>query len=169
MNMPQYIKNATFVGAPADTKPSDLNANSGGVTFTSTNASVTIPFADGITPIVVSVSVLGNTTNVNSIRVIITTPDGTVLVNETSPTGTNTVTPSYLQALPENSTVTIIFQTSDGQPPRDVTVSIYACYTPSTATTIVTTGTVTPTISTSTPTISISTTNTAASTQSTGE
>ena len=56
-----------------------------------TNASVIIPFAPGITPIVVSVSVPNTNTNVDQITVVITSPNGTVLINETSPTGTNKV------------------------------------------------------------------------------
>ncbi|CAF1658861.1 unnamed protein product, partial [Adineta ricciae] len=65
-------------------------------------------------------------------------------------------TATYTQPLPENSTVTITFHTPDDSPAEGVTVSIIACYTPSEATTVITSGTVPPTISGSTPSITIS-------------
>ena len=160
MTSPQYINNATINGAPTGTSPSDLNPGSSGVTFIQPDASVTIPFATGITPIVVEVSVPNTNTNVNQIQVIITAPNGTVIVNEVSPPGSNNVTQFPLQPLPENSTLTITFQTNNGNPPANVTISVIACYTPSTSTTLVTSGIVAPIVigSTSTLTISSSTT-----------
>ena len=158
MKNPQYIDNATFVGAPPGTTVSQLTPGTPGVDFTSTNASVIIPFLPGVTPIVVSVSVPNTDTNVNRITVIVTAPNGTVVVNEVSPNGTNKVTNFPVTPLPENSTVTIIFYTNDNSPPQNVTVSVIACYTPSTATTLVTTGTTPPTITGTGPTIAISST-----------
>ena len=160
MTNPQYINNATFVGAPPSTTVSQLTPGTPGVDFTSTNASVIIPFLPGVTPIVVSVSVPNTNTNVDNITVIITAPNGTVVVNEVSPNGTNTVINFPVTPLPENSTVTIIFHTSDDKPPENVTVSVIACYTPSTATTIVATGTTPPTVTNATTTLTISSTTT---------
>ena len=158
MTNPQYIDNATFVGAPPNTNVSQLTPGTPGVDFTTTNASVTIPFLPDITPIVVNVSVPNTNTNIDNITVIITAPNGTVVVNEVSPNGTNTVTNFPVTPLPENSTVTIIFHTSDDKPPENVTVSVIACYTPSTAATIVTSGTTPPTITGTGSTIAISST-----------
>ncbi|CAF3983612.1 unnamed protein product, partial [Rotaria sp. Silwood1] len=52
------------------------------------------------------------------------------------------------------------FGTKNGQPPENVTLSIIACYTPSTATTIVTSSKVPPSVSGSTPALTISSTST---------
>jgi hypothetical protein len=160
MTSPQYISNATLVGAPPGTLPSDLNPGSSGVNFDQTNASITIPFTPGTTPIVVQVSVPNANTNVNQTTVIITAPNGTVIVNAVSPPGTNNVTQFPLTPLPENSTITITFQTNNGNPPQNVTISVIACYTPSSATTIMTTGTVPPSVTGSTPTLTISSSTT---------
>ncbi len=168
MDKPQYINNATFIGAPSNTTTSQLNPTSTGVDFTSTNASIIISFAPGITPIVVEVSIPNTYTNVNQTRVIITAPNGTVLFDGTSPPGTNKVNPLPLDILPENSTITITFQTNDGRASENVTLSVIACYTPSTATTMVTTGTVPPSITASSSTITISST-TSAVTSGTGK
>ena len=150
MNNPQYINNVTINGAPDNTNPSDLNPGSSGVDFTSTDASITISFPSDITPILVSVSVPNTNTNVVEIIVVITAPDGTVLFNQTSPPGTNSVTGFPVEPLPEGSTLTVIPVTADGSAPQNVTLSVIACYTPSTATTIVTTGTIPPTVTGST-------------------
>jgi hypothetical protein len=159
MGYPQLITNATFTGTTGPTSPSDLSPGAAGVNFTQPNASVTIPFASGITPIVTEISVPNTNTNVKQITVVITAPNGTVIVTDVSPPGTNAVTNFTVTPLPENSTVTITFQTTDNQPPQNVTISIIACYTPSNATTIVTTGSTTPYVISSTPTLTISTTN----------
>src|SRR5690606_17782429 len=95
-------------------------------------------------------------------------PNGTVIVKETSPSDTNTVTKFPVEPLPENSTIIITFKTDDNNPPENVTISVIACYTPSTATTIVTSGTVPPSVTGSVPTLTISSTITGM-TQSTGE
>ena len=71
------------------------------------------------------------------------------------------------QPLPENSTVTVTFHTRDGQPPENVTISIIACYTPSSGTTVVTSGSIPPTVTGSTPSVIISST-TSGVTQGTG-
>ena len=168
MTSPQYINNVTLIGAPSGTSPSDISPDSTGVSFTQTNSAVIIPFPPRITPIVTEVSVPNTDTNVNQIRVVITSPTGTVIFNGTSPSGTNTVTNFPLQPLPENSTVTITFQTNNAQPPQNVTISVIACYTPSTATTIVSTGTTPPSVTGSTSTLTISST-TSGTTPGTGE
>ncbi|CAF4667158.1 unnamed protein product, partial [Rotaria sp. Silwood2] len=56
--------------------------------------------------------------------------------------------------------MTITFGTTRGQPPENVTLSIIACYTPGTATTVVTSSTVPSSVSGSTPTLTISSTST---------
>ncbi|CAF5011980.1 unnamed protein product, partial [Rotaria sp. Silwood1] len=171
MNNPQYINDLTIIGAPSSASPSDINPDSPGVDFNEINPSVIVPFQPGITPIVVSVSVPNENTNVDKITVIIKEPSGTILVNEVSPTGTNKVDTFPITPLPEKSTMTVTFGTHNGQPPENVTLSIIACYTPSTATTIVTSSTVPPSVSGSTPILTISSTTTGvtqAETTSTG-
>jgi hypothetical protein len=158
MDNSQYINNVT----------SQINPGSSGVNFTQLNSSVIIPFPPQISPIVTEVSIPNTNTNVIQITVVITTPNGTVIVKQTSSSDTNTVDEFPLQPLPENSTLTITFQTDNGQPPQNVTISVIACYTPSTATTIVTSGSVPPAITGSTPTLTISST-TSGATQGTGE
>ena len=156
MTNPQYITDVQLIGAPSGTKPSDLNPGSPGVTFDEPNPSITIPFPPGITPIVVDISVPNDNTNVKEIRVVITTPDGKVIVNEVSPPGTNRVTDLPKVPLPENSKVTITFVTDDNKPPANVTISVIACYTPSTAVTVVTSGSTPPSVTESTTTLIIS-------------
>ena len=156
MTNPQYITDVNLTGAPPGTKPSDLTPGSPGVTFKELNPTVTIPFPPGITPIVVDISVPNTDTNVQQIRVVITASDGTVTVDQVSPVGRNKVTDLPKTPLPENSTVTITFVTNNNQPPENVTISVIACYTPSTAVTILTSGTTPPSISGSSPTIIIS-------------
>ena len=161
MTNPQYITDVKLTGAPPGTKPSDLTPGSPGVTFNEPNPTVTIPFPPGITPIVVDISGPTTNTNVKEIRVVITAPDGTVIVDLVSPPGTNKVTDLPKTPLPENSTVTITFVTNNNQPPENVTISVIACYTPSTAFTIVTSGTTPPSVSGSSPTVIISSSTTA--------
>ena len=158
MNNPQYINNVTIIGVVDGTEPSDLNPGQPGVDFTSSNASITISFPSDVTPIIVNVSVPNTNTNVVEIIVTITAPDGTVLFNQTSPPGTNSVTGFPVEPLPEGSVLTVIPVTADGSAPENVTLSVIACYTPSTAATVVSTGTVPPTIVSTTGTIAISTT-----------
>lgn len=158
MNNSQYTSTATLVGAPRNTVPSQLNPGSPGVNFDEPNATAIIPLAPAITPIVASVSVPNTNTNVNQIRVRVIAPNGTVLLDRTSPPNTNKVENFPVEPLPESSTVTVTFTTTDGQPPKNVTISIIACYKPSMATTIVTTSTVPPTITGYTPTLTISST-----------
>ena len=160
MTNPQYITDVKLTGAPPGTKPSDLTPGSPGVTFNEPNPTVTIPFPPGITPIVVDISGPTTNTNVKEIRVVITAPDGTVIVDLVSPPGTNKVTDLPKTPLPENSTVTITFVTDDKQPPENVTISVIACYTPSTAMTVVTSGTTPPSVSGSSPTVIISSSTT---------
>ena len=160
MGNPQYISNPIITGAPETASPENLNPNQPGIDFTSQNATVKIPFAPGVTPILVNVSVPQTNTNVDSITVIVAGPDGTPIANKVSPENTNIVDSFSTVPLPENSTVTITFHTSNGKLPQNVTISIIACYTPEKATTIVSSSSVVPTVSGSTPTLSISSTST---------
>ena len=161
MDKPQYINNVTFTGvsSPPPT-PSDINPGSPGVDFITSNPSIIIPLQPGIKPILAEVSVPNTNTNVNQITVIVTSPNGRVIVNETSTTTIpNTVNQFPVTPFPEDSTITIIVRTPNNEAPQNVTISVIACYTPSiTTTTIVTSGTVPPSISGSTLTISSSTT-----------
>jgi hypothetical protein len=169
MNNSQYINNVTFTGAPSSTSPSQLNPGYPGVNFTQPNASITIPFAPGVTPIVAEVSVPSTITNVNQTRVIITAPNGTQIIIPVSPSGTNQMTQFPTEPLPENSTITITFQTTDGYPPQNVTISVIACYTPSSGTTtILTSGTVPTSVTGASSTLIISST-TSRATSGTGE
>ena len=156
MNNPQRITNVTLTGAPPGTSPSNLNPGSPGVTFEQTNPTVIIPFAPGITAIVKEISVPNTNTNVKEIHVIITAPNGTVIVDLVSPSETNKVTQFPVEKLPEGSKVTIIFVTRGNKPPTNVTISVIACYTPSTSVTIVTSGTTPPSVTGSTATLTIS-------------
>ena len=160
MTNPQYITDVKLTGAPPGTKTSDLTPGSPGVTFEEQNPTVTIPFPPGITPIVVDISVPNTDTNVQQIRVVITASDGTVTVDQVSPVGRNKVTDLPKTPLPENSTVTITFVTNNNQPPENVTISVIACYAPSTAMTVVTSGTTPPSVSGSSPTVIISSSTT---------
>ncbi|CAF4613023.1 unnamed protein product [Rotaria sp. Silwood2] len=160
MNNPQYTNNPIINGAPSTTSSSDINPGSDGVDFIEVNPSVTIPFAPGTTPIIVTVSVPNTNTNVDKITVTITEPTGTTIVNQVSPGDTNKVDTFPITPLPENSRMTVTFGTNNGQPPENVTLSVIACYAPATATTIVTSGTVPPSVSGSTPTLTISSTST---------
>ena len=157
MTSPQYINNVILTGAPANTSSTQLNPGTPGVDFIQSNPTVTIPFPPGITPIVTEVSVPNTNTNVNQIRVVITsTSNATPLVDVTSPSGTNVVNQFLSTPLPENSTLTITLLTPNDNLPQNVTISVIACYTPSTATTVVTSGTVPPSVSSTTPSITIS-------------
>ncbi|CAF2901210.1 unnamed protein product [Rotaria sp. Silwood2] len=167
MNNPQYTNNPIINGAPSTTFPSDINPGSDGVDFIEVNPSVIIPFAPGTTPIIVKVSVPNTNTNVDKITVTITEPTGTTIVNQVSPGDTNKVDTFPITPLPESSIMTVTFGTNNGQPPENVTLSVIACYTPATATTIVTSSTVPPSVSGSTPTLTISSSSTGV-TQGTG-
>jgi hypothetical protein len=154
MGNAQYIPDATLNGATPGSLPSDLNPGRPGVDFITTqDASIILPLPSGLTPIVVEVSVPNTDTNVIQITVTIKSPDGTVIFTGDSPNdNSNKVTGFPLEPLPEGSTITVTFTTSDGNPPENVTLSVIACYSPATATTIVTTGTPTVTSSTGAPT-----------------
>jgi len=168
MSNSQFINNATINGAQPSTSSTQLNPGSSGVDFLQNNGSITIPFVPGVTPIVTEVSVPNTDTNVNQIRVVITASNGTNIVDQVSPQGTDKITQFPLEPLPENCTITITFETNNGKPAENVTISVIACYTPSTATTIVTSGTVPPTVTGSTSTLTISST-TSGATLGTGE
>ena len=138
----QYIINPIFTGQVGTPTGQDLATNGKGVNFTSpTGSSITITFAPGTTPIIVAVTVPPTNTNVDKITVTIKFPNGTTIVGPISSTSGNTVTNFPLTPLPEGSIVTVTVTTSDGQAPKNVTLSVIACFTPSTAATVVSTGT----------------------------
>jgi hypothetical protein len=138
----QYIINPIFTGQVGNPTGQDLAPNGKGVSFTSTTGnSISIKLPTGTTPIIVSVTVPPTNTNVNQITVTITFPNGTIIVGPISSTSGNTVTNFPIKPLPEGSIVTVTITTSDGQPPVNVTLSMIACFTPSTAATVVSTGT----------------------------
>ena len=137
----QNIRNPVFTGVSGTPTGPELAPNGLGVDFTTTTGSISVPFGPGVTPIVTNVTVPPTNTNVNQITVTITSPSGAVLVGPlTSPSG-NSVTNFPVTPLPVDSILTVTFGTSDNQPPQNVTLSVIACYTPSTAATVVSTGT----------------------------
>lgn len=141
MNNPQDTNSPIFTGQVGTPVGTDLRPHGPGVNFTTTTASITVPFTPGVTPIVTQVTVPPNNTNVNGITVTIRGPDGTPIVGPTTSKSGNTVTAFPVVPLPANSTLTVNFTTSDGRPAENVTLSVIACYTPSTAATVVSTGT----------------------------
>ncbi|CAF3552428.1 unnamed protein product, partial [Rotaria sordida] len=159
MDSPQYINNPIIIGASSLTSPSEINPGSDGVDFKEKNSSVIIPFAPGITPILASIAVPNKNTNVNNITVTITEASGKILVKQVSPGNTNKVDTFPITPLPENSKITVTFGTNNNQAPENVTISVIACYTPTTATTIVTSSSHPPTVSGSTPALAISSTS----------
>ncbi|CAF1433706.1 unnamed protein product, partial [Rotaria sordida] len=156
MDSPQYINNPIIIGASSLTSPSKINPGSDGVDFNEKNSSVIIPFAPGTTPILASVAVPNKNTNVDKITVTITEPSGKTSVQRVSPGNTNKVDTFPITPLPENSKITVTFGTNNNQFPENVTISVIACYTPTTATMIVTSSSVPPTVSGSTPALAIS-------------
>ncbi|CAF4577266.1 unnamed protein product, partial [Rotaria socialis] len=160
MTSPQYLDSPQLTDAKTGTVPSDLKPGSPGVTFTTPDAKVVIPLAPGIAPIVTEVSVPNPLTNVVEITVTFTPATSDTPVRLTSPTGTNTVDNFPITPLKEGSTITITFVTTNNQPPENVTLSVIACFVPSTATTIVSSSTAPITVSGPTPTLTISSTST---------
>lgn len=145
MGSSQKIPNATFTGQPDSTLTADLVPGQAGINFHEPNGTITFPFGPGVTPIVTSVSVPKGNTNVDKITVTIKAADGTTLFEGTSTPGTNNVTGFPVTPLPEGSTVTVTLYTPDNKAAVYVTLSVIACYSPSTTTTVVTTGTPTAT------------------------
>ena len=141
MTETQNIRNPVFTDAPGTPTGQDLAPSGPGVDFNTTSGSISVPFGPGVTPILVNVTVPPTNTNVNQITVTITSPSGAVLLGPlTSPSG-NSVTNFSVTPLPVNSILKVTFNTSDGRPAENVTLSVIACYTPSTAATVVSTGT----------------------------
>jgi hypothetical protein len=159
MGNAQYITDATLTGQSPTSSPADLNPGQPGVDFISTTGSVVLPFPPGITPILVEVSLpTTTTTNVIQIIVVVTASDGTILFTGQSPNdNSNTVTGFPVTPLPEGSTITVTFVTGNNQPAENVTLSVIACYTPTTAATIVTTGSSTGSSTSSATTVSVGT------------
>ena len=160
MKEPQFLRTPEIIGAPLGTPPSDINPGSPGVNFTTKEAIVVIPLAPGITPILTEVSIPKSVTNVVQIEVTFTPATSGTPVHLTSPKGTNTVDNFPITPLKEGSTITITFVTIGEQPPTGVTISVIGCFTPSTATTIVTSTGTPITVSGHTPTLTISSTST---------
>ncbi|CAF4312497.1 unnamed protein product, partial [Adineta steineri] len=97
-------------------------------------------FPQDITPILVSISIPNLNTNVLYITVVIKDSTGKILFTGMSREGTNKVDNFQQTPYPPGITVTITFKTRDGKPAEHVTISIIACYTPSTATMVATSG-----------------------------
>lgn len=131
MNNPQYIQNPIINDKSLSTPSSYINPGFPGVDFTTTNGSVVIPLAPNASPIIVEVSIPNANTNVDEITVIVKGPDGEALFTGVSPSDTNSVafpnTP-----FPEGSEIIVTFSTNDNQSPVNVTLSIFACYIPTT-------------------------------------
>ena len=141
MTETQNIRNPFFTDASGTPTAQDLAPNGAGVDFTTTTGSISVPFGPGVTPILTNVTVPPTNTNVNQITVTITSPSGSVLVGPLTSTSGNSVTDFPVTPLPENSILRVTFGTGDNLAPQNVTLSVIACYTPSTAATVVSTGT----------------------------
>lgn len=146
MTDPLAIKNPVFTDAVGSPKPEDLLPTGPGVSFTTPTGSIKVTFADDKTPILGSVTGPTKNTNVVSITVTITRPDGSLVVPPITSKDGNKVVDLPVTPLPAGSSVTVTPTTKDGQPAVNVTLSVIACITPSTAATVVSTGVTTATI-----------------------
>lgn len=146
MTNPLAIKNPVFTDAVGSPKPEDLLPTGPGVSFTTTTGSIKVTFAPDKAPILGSVTGPTKNTNVDTITVTITRPDGSLVVPPITSTSGNKVVDLPVTPLPAGSSVTLTFTTKDGLPAQNVTVSVIACITPSTAATVVSTGVTTATI-----------------------
>lgn len=159
MDNPQRLSSPILDGASPTSSPSDINPDGTGVDFIVKNPVITIPLAPGASPILVEIALPKENTNVKEIRVIVTGPEGSPIFDATSPPGTNKIDEFPATPIPENSVIVIIPLSSNGQPPENVTVSVLACYTPSTGTTVVTSGSVPPSVTGTTPLFTVSSTS----------
>lgn len=146
MNDPLAIKNPVFTNAVGSPKPEDLLPTGPGVSFTSTKGSIKVTFAPDKTPIIGSVTGPTKNSNVDSIIVKIFGPDGSLVVPAITSTSGNKVVDFPVTPLPPGSTIQVEFTTKDGQRPENVTLSVIACITPSTAATVTAPGSTTATI-----------------------
>ncbi|CAF3556554.1 unnamed protein product [Adineta steineri] len=140
MGNPQYIHTPTFTDLSPSCSSDQVFPGSDGVNFTTTYGSVIMQFPQDITPILVSISIPNLNTNVLYITVVIKDSTGKILFTGMSREGTNKVDNFQQTPYPPGITVTITFKTRDGKPAEHVTISIIACYTPSTATMVATSG-----------------------------
>ena len=135
------ISNPTYTGQIGKPTDQDLAPKGLGVDFAKLNGSIQAKFAHGVTPIITQVTVPPINTNVIRILVTITSPAGNILFGPQNSTSGTSVTNFPVTPYPEDSILTVTFGTNDNQPPENVTLSVIACYTPSTAATVVSTGT----------------------------
>ena len=146
MNDPLAIKNPVFTDAVGSPKPADLLPTGPGVSFTTPTGTIKVTFAPDKTPIIGSVTGPTKNSNVVSITVTITRPDGSLVVPAITSTSGNKVVDFPVTPLPPGSSLTVTPTTKDGSPAQNVTLSVIACLTPSTAATVVATGSTTATI-----------------------
>lgn len=136
MGKPQYLSEPDINGEHTSIWP-DINPGGAGVTFTSATAIIAIDLASSITPIIEYVSIANKTiTNVNQLFVTVIASDGSIIQTIDSPVDNTVVTGFPDSPLPLNSTLLIMFETSDHKPPHHVTLSIIACFHPELATTV---------------------------------
>ena len=130
MGQPQYLSSPQFNGAHIPTTP-NINPGGEGVSFTSTTSSIAIDFAPSITPIVEYVSIANPTiTNVNQLSITIIASNGSIIETLSSLSGSTVVTGFPDTPLLAGSTFLITFQAIDQAPPKNVTLSIIACFHP---------------------------------------
>ena len=135
MNRPQYLSKPTISGSHTPSTP-NINPGGQGVTFNTDNGYISIAIAPGITPIIEYVSIANTSiTNVNRVYVTIISSSVNLLLDSTV---NHTVVTGFPDTpLPVNSTLIIVFETYDGKPPHNVTLSIIACFHPELTTTSV--------------------------------
>jgi hypothetical protein len=120
--------------------PSTPNCNPGGegVTFQTSIHLIEIAIAAGLTPILEYLSIANpSISNVNQVNVTIMASSPPYTQTFTSKPKETVVTGFPTIPLPVNSILVINFGTSDGKPPRNVTISVIACFHPELPTTVV--------------------------------
>ena len=135
MSRPQYFSTIEINGAHIPTTP-NLSHGGEGVTFKSKNVSIEIEFASSIIPTIEYVSIADNKiTNINQLFITIIDFGGSIIGTFNSPVNNTVVTGFPDTPLPKRSTLLISFLTRDQAPPRNVTLSIIACYSSPSSTT----------------------------------
>jgi hypothetical protein len=131
MRYSKYIPKPEYNGSHTPSKP-NIHSEGEGVTFTSKTSLISIEIAPSITPIIEYISVPNKAiTNVNRLIVTIVGSDGSNLGTLKSELNSTIVSGFPITPLPENTTLLITFNTKDGTFPRNVTISVLACYHPS--------------------------------------
>lgn len=130
MGNPAYFYTPEFNGV-SNPHPANVFPGGVGVTFTSTTNMISIEVKPSNHPIIEYVSIADPTiTNVNKITVSILRPDGSNLLTVSSLPGSLNVTGFPNTPLQPGSTIILTFETADGRPAQNVTISILGCFHP---------------------------------------